>query len=223
MAYNAVRRVVMRHVFAFALMLSLGAGLAGCGKSEEERKAEEAQQAAEDAAEEMARGFEGLAKAMEGLAAGAAAPDGKPVDPVSFRDLEAALPQMPGWEQEKPRGERMTSPIPFSQTETSYANGDARVDVKIVDSGFNQMLIAPWAMFLAAGYERETSEGFERSVQVDGHSGFERWESEGRQGELNVVVARRFLVTLEGRDIDDPAVLHAFMRRVDTAKLETLK
>lgn len=213
----------MRHFWTLGLVISLGAGLVGCGKSEEERRAEEAQQAAESAAEDMAKGFEGLAKAMEGLAGNVTGGDGKPVDPVSFRDLQAALPEMSGWEMEAPRGERMTSPIPFSQTETSYTRGDARIDAKIVDSGFSQMLIAPWAMFMAAGYERETSDGFERSVQIDGNPGFERWESGQRHGELNVVVAKRFLVTIEGRDIDDPKVLHDFMRGVDMGKLEEMK
>jgi hypothetical protein len=213
----------MRHLWTLGLVLSLGAGVAGCGQSEEERKAEEAQEAAEAAAEDMTKGFEGLAKAMEGLAAGAAGNAETPVEPVRFQDLESALPRMSGWEMEAPRGERMTSPIPFSQTETSYTSGNARIDAKIVDSGFSQMLIAPWAMFLAAGYERETSDGFERSVQVDGHPGFERWESGQQHGELNVVVAKRFLVTIEGRDIDDPKVLHAFMRSVDIEKLKGLE
>lgn len=211
----------MRYVITPLLIATLGAGLAGCGPSEEERKVEEAQQAAEQAADDMAKGFEDMAKAMEGLAAGGGG--GAAVDPVSFRDLEATLPEMSGWERETPRGERMTSPITFSQSETSYTRGDARIDVKVVDSGFNQMLIAPWAMFLAAGYERETSEGYERSVQVDGHPGFERWESAPRTGELNLVIAKRFLVTIEGSDIDDPKVLHEFMQGIDTGKLGGLK
>lgn len=210
----------MRTLMACGLILSLSAGLTGCGQSEEERKVEEAQQAAEAAAEDMAKGLEGLARAMEGAAGGG---ETAPVDPVSFRDLETTLPAVAGWERETPRGERMTSPIPFSQSETSYARDDARVDVKVVDSGFNQLLMAPWAMFLAAGYERETSEGFERSLEIDGHPGFERWTAGDRSGELNLVVAKRFLVTIEGRDIDDPKVLHEFARALDLGKLRGMK
>ena len=67
----------------------------------------------------------------------------------------------------------MTSPIAFSQTEARYKMGEAQVEVKIVDSAFNQMLVAPWAMFLTAGYEKETSDGYEKSVDVGGHPGFE--------------------------------------------------
>ena len=46
---------------------------------------------------------------VQGAASGGAAtPDGKPAEPVRFQDLIALLPQLEGWEQEKPTGERMT-------------------------------------------------------------------------------------------------------------------
>lgn len=60
---------------------------------------------------------------------------------------------------DKPKGERMTAPVAFSQTETRYRTGDAQIEVKIVDSAFQQMLVAPWAMFLAAGYEKKPTTG----------------------------------------------------------------
>jgi hypothetical protein len=212
---------IMRQLWLLGLVIAVGAAPAGCGKSEQERKVEEAQQAAEKAAEDMARGFEGLARAMEGVAKSGA--EGAAAEPVSFRDLETALPDVPGWTRDAPRGERMTSPIPFSQAEADYASGGARVEARIVDSAFNQLLMAPWAMFLTAGYERETSDGYERSVQIDGHPGFERWESANRSGELNLVIARRFLVTIEGHDIDDPKVLRDFADRIDKGRLAALK
>jgi hypothetical protein len=124
---------------------------------------------------------------------------------------------------DKPRGERMTSPVPFSQSEVQYTRDEASIEAKIVDSGFSQLLMAPWAMFMASGYERETSEGYERSAEIAGNPGFERWNSASRDGELNFVVAKRFLVTLEGRNIDDTKILHEFARGIDQAKLDSLK
>jgi hypothetical protein len=211
-------------------------GAAGCGRSEAERQAEiaaaEAKKAAEAAAKaaeqaggEAAKGAEDFAKAMEGMAsamAGAAAGTMK-ADPVSFRDLQTVLPEVPGWTMGKPQGERMTSPVPFSQTEAQYENGASRIDVKIVDSAFHQILLAPWSMFLATGYEKETGSGYEKSVTVGGHPGFQKWNNEVKDGELNLVVAKRFLVTIEGNDISDPKVLHDFAGKLDTAKLTELK
>jgi hypothetical protein len=213
-----------------ALAAMLGAA---CGKSEAEKQAEDMAAAAEKAAEQMekaaeaagddpAAGMAGFADAMKGMADAMAGGEGKAVDPVSFRDLQAVLPEVSGWTMDKPRGERMTSPIAFSQTETSYDKGDARIDVKIVDSGFNQMLMAPWAMFLGAGYERETDEGYEKAVTIDGNPGFEKWNTESKDGELNIVVAKRFLVTVEGRGIEDISVLHDVFSKLDTGKLAAL-
>ena len=71
---------------------------------------------------EAAKGMEDFAKAMQGMAAAMARrpAGGKPADPVSFRDLQAAFPAVDGWTMDKPKGERMTAPVAFSQTETRY-------------------------------------------------------------------------------------------------------
>jgi hypothetical protein len=117
----------------------------------------------------------------------------------------------------------MTMPVPFSQTEATYTKGDAQIEVKIIDSAFSQLLVAPWAIFLTAGYEKETSDGYEKSVNVGGNPGFEKWDSNDNDGELNLVVAKRFLITIEGSDIADTKVLHEFASKLDVGKLGSLK
>jgi hypothetical protein len=231
----------MRYMNKVVIAMALVAAVA-CGKSEAEKQAEEAADQAKKAAEAMqkaaeaggaaaaqgaagaaAQGMEAFAKAMQAAATAAGGSDGKPVDPIGFQQLQTALPSVSGWEMEKPRGERMTMPVPFSQTEATYKKGDAEIEVKIVDSAFSQLLVAPWAMFLTAGYEKETSEGYEKSINVGGNPGFEKWNSEDKDGELNLVVAKRFLVTIEGSDIGDAKVLHEFASKLDVGKLAALK
>ena len=207
-----------------------------CGKSEEEKAAEKAAEETKEAAEALqkaaetgaaagAAGLEDFAKAMEGVAGAMAGktPDGKTVEPVRFQELQAALPEVSGWQRGTPTGERMTSPVPFSQAEADYTMGEANISVKVVDSAFSQMLIAPWAMFLTAGYERETSEGYEKSVTIGGNPGFERYNTANKDGELNIVLAKRFLLTVEGDNITDTKVLHEFASKIDASKLESLK
>jgi hypothetical protein len=238
----------MRHFAAYGLLAAVL--MTGCGKSEEQKAAEKAaedaktaaaaiQKAAESAAAAgtaaaaagtaagaaaAAQGLEGFAKAMEGVAGAMAGkgPDGKPVQPISFRDLQTALPELSGWKRDEPRGERMTSPIPYSETEAQYEMGESQITVKIVDSAFNQMLIAPWSMFLTAGYEKESSDGYEKSVNLGGNPGFEKWNSRSKDGELNLVVAKRFLVTIDGNNIADTKVLQEFASKVDAEKLTAL-
>lgn len=201
-----------------------------CGKSEAEKQAEAAAENAKKAAEAMtaaggdaAKGMADMAKAMEGMAAAMGGGDGKTVDPVGFDVLAGVLPSVSGWEMEKPEGERMTSPFAFSQAETTYRKGDAQIDVKVVDTGFAQMLIAPWSMMLAAGYSKESSDGYEKAVTVGGNPGFERWQQDSKSGELNVLVSKRFLVTIEGHDLADTKVLNQFASAMDMGKLAGLK
>lgn len=223
----------MQKVFTVAAALALAASIA-CGQSEAERRAEEAaaeaqmaaeaaSKAAEEAGAEVAKGMEGFAKAMEGMAGALAGGDGKTVEPVRFQALEGMLPQVSGWEMAKPQSERMTSPIAYSETEATYRKGDASIDVKVVDSGFSSMLIAPWSMMLATGYSRETSDGYEKAVTVNGQPGFEKWDSGSKDGELNLLVNKRFLVTVEGDDLEDTKVLHEFVSTMDMEKLAALK
>ena len=147
---------------------------------------------------------------------------GKAADPVSFRDLQTAFPEVSGWTMEKPKGERMSSPVAFSQTEVRYKNGEQEIEVKIVDSAFNQMLVAPWAMFLSAGYEKETDDGYEKSTTVAGNPSFEKWNDKRKDGELNIVVAKRFLVSVEGNQLTDVKQLHDFAGKIDFGKLAAL-
>jgi hypothetical protein len=208
--------------------LVAAAAIAACGGSKSEEAGERTETAAEGAqagadamqkgAESMAKGFEAMAKSF-----GGGAGDIKPVEPASFRDLQAALPEVSGWERENPSGERMTSPFAYSQASVTLRKGDASIDAKILDSGFNQLLFAPFSMFMVTGYEKETSDGFERSVSIDGNPGWERWNSSSRSGELNVVVGKRFLIQIEGNDIDDVKVLRTVLDRTDLRKLSSLQ
>lgn len=211
--------------------LALAVLTAGCGKSEEEQRAEEAAKAAEEtaqsaekAAESAAKGLEEMAKGLEQLAAGGSATvDGKKIEPVRFQDLIALLPQLDGWEQEKPTGERMTSPFPTANAKARYTKGDASIEVEIVDSAFNQLLLAPIAMFLQSGYSTESTSGYEKSVQVNGQPGWEKWNIDSKNGEVNALVNKRFLVSVEGDNLDDAKVLQDVASKMDFGKLAGLK
>ena len=230
----------MQKPFTVAVMCALVATLA-CGKSDTAKQAEEAAKQAEQAAaaaskaaeagakageaasETMAKGMEDFAKAMSGMAGAMAGGDGKTVEPVTFQALQTMLPELSGWEMTKPRGERMTSPVAFSQTETTYTKGDTRIDVKVVDSGFASLLIMPWSMMLATGYSKETSEGYEKAVKVKDEPAFEKWNSESKNGELNILVNKRFLVSIESNDIADTKPLHDIADKMDFGRFASLK
>jgi hypothetical protein len=215
----------MKSYWYAAAVLAAACTFAACGKSSEQKAAEELQKSSQDmqkGAEDMAKGLEAMARGMSGGAATGDS-DVKPVDPVSFRDLQTVMPEVSGWEKTNPTGERMSSPFSFSQASVTYKKGDAEIEQKIMDSGFNQLLFTPFTMFMAAGYEKETADGFERSVNVGGYPGWEKWDKGSKNGELNVVVNKRFLVQVEGHGVDDIKTLHAVLDQTDLKKLASLK
>ena len=195
-----------------------------CGKSPEQKQADEIQKSAE----QLQKGAESAAKGLSDLVAGISSAAGgegniKPVDPVNFRDLIALLPAPAGWEREKPTGERMTAPVSFADASVRLMKGDATVTAKITDSGFNQLFVAPFAIFLAGNYEQETSNGYEKSVKVGDAPGMEKWDSETKSGNLTIIVNKRFIVEIDGSSIDNPKVLHEMIDKIDLKTLAAMK
>jgi hypothetical protein len=207
----------------FATVLMAAVLTAGCGKSEEQKQAEEAAKASAQTAQDMAKGAQDMAKGLEAMAKGMQQMGATAAEPVSFRDLQTMFVPFEGWEMDKPTGEKMSMPVKFSEAEVTYRNGDSSIDAKIVDSALNQILLAPLSMFLVSGYEKETSDGYEKSTQVAGHPGWEKWDSGNKGGEVNAVVNRRFIVTLEGNQIPDTKVLHQLADKMNLGKLASLK
>jgi hypothetical protein len=167
---------------------------------------------------EAAKAMQSMANALGGVGG-----DGKPVDPIAFQTLQSHLPKVSGWEMKEPEGERMTMPVPFSQVETRYTKDKSRIDVKIVDTGFAQLLVAPWSMMLASGYERETSRGYEKSTTIAGNPAIEKWNKDRKNGEIDVLIGKRFMVTIEGRDIDDIKTVQEFASNFDFGAIAALK
>jgi hypothetical protein len=219
------------------MMVVVACGLTGaCGKSEEEKQAEALAKAAEDtakaaerladaaakqgetAAADMTKAMQDMANAFSGAGA-----DGKKVEPIAFQTLQSHLPKVSGWEMSEPQGQRMTMPVPFSQIETDYRKGDSQVELTIVDTGFAQLLIAPWSMMLAAGYESETSDGYEKATSIGGNPAVEKWNKRDKSGELNILVGKRYMVTIDGRDLSDVKDLHQFASAMDLNAIAALK
>jgi hypothetical protein len=209
---------------------------AACGKSEQEKQAEaaaaevkaaakkfdEAAKKAQAESSDVAKGLEAMAQGLAG-AASAVGGNGEPVTPVSFKQLQSVFPTLPGWTRGKPTGEQMTSPVAYSQSEIRYTKGDGRIELKIIDSGFHQLLLAPYTVFLTAGYERQTENGYEKSTKVGAEPGWEKWNAAANTGEVNAVVAKRFLVQAEGHKVEDIKILHDVLGKIDFVRLGKLK
>lgn len=211
-------RIVLSCTIAAALLLG------GCGKTEEQKKIEDLARKAEEAGKALQEGTRGMTDALKGL--GDAANDGKKVEPVDFRELKALLPEkLSGMTREGAEGEKASAMgVKVSEAHANYVSATgASATVKITDmgsvSGLVGMATMAWA---AADIDRETETGYERTTTFDGHKAFEKYDSEGRNAELNILVERRFVVTIEGSDVD-MSFLKEAARSIDLSKLASMK
>lgn len=214
----------MRACGIYCLIAVFAVAGAACGGMKDEAK--QAEQAAQQAAQQAANASPDLAKSMEqfgnAMQQMQKGPNGENVQPVDFKALQGIFPVISGWEREEPKGESMTSPVKFSQAETAYTKDEARIEVKIIDTAMSQLLTMPYQMFLAVGYSKQTSTGYEKAAQVAGQPGWEKWDSEAKRAEVGLIVGQRFMVTVEGSDTDVKTV-HDVIGKMDLGKLAGLK
>ncbi len=127
----------------------------------------------------------------------------KPVDPVNFRELLFFLVDLPGWvADDKPEGATISyGEYKISQAQRSYSAGDKSLSVTVVDGAYVPMAYSNFQMYKT--FEMDTSEQYAKGTTFKGYPGVESYEYEPKTGFLMVMVADRFLVTVEGDPVDN--------------------
>lgn len=60
------------------------------------------------------------------------------------------------------------------------------------------MGMAAWSM---AEVDKETKSGYEKTTRINGMKAYEKYDNDGKDGEINVIVADRFVVNVKGRNV----------------------
>ena len=162
---------------------------------------------------------------LEDAVSGMEDEDGEGAEPVDFRELRELVPEeVSGMERTDLEGEQQGAMgMAISRVKATYDDGsDAQIDVKLIDiggvAGF-QMLGYGWAQ---TEVDRETETEFERTGSFDGHRSREMYNSDRQMGEMQVLVSDRFIVEVEGRNVDMSALEQA-MESTDLQQLESLE
>jgi hypothetical protein len=145
------------------------------------------------------------------------------VKPVDVELLKSFLPELAGWTKGRPRGEQMTTPYVLSNAKAHYTRGDSTIDIEITDSALNPMIFAPFAAFMAAGFDERTRDGYKKAAAIAGSPGFESWEKGPGHGEVTVIVANRFVVRASGRRVPGIDAIRRAVAAIDLRKLAALK
>jgi hypothetical protein len=139
---------------------------------------------------------------------------------VNFKELLPFVDlKIPGWTMEgKPSGATLKQGnVMVSEARVSFKAGDQTLEVIIMD------FLGKTIPFLAAQQlQMETNEETVRTTEVQGFKAFETFRHQDKQGELNISVADRFWVKLDGEGIDNLEVLTKVAQQMDLKKLATL-
>lgn len=217
----------MTRQLAAGILASVLVAAPACGPSAEQKKAEEAAKAVAEAtktgADQMAQGAAAMAKGFEQLAKGMTAAGTGKVDVLPFEKLGEAFPEVSGWTRSEVRGKSSTMPFAMSEAEATYENGDARVRLEVVDTALNQMILAPFSMFLVQNYSERSSDGYKKGLTFKGQPAFEEVNNRSKSGEITVVVDKRFIVHARGRNVTDVEAARTVLEKMDFSKLTAAK
>jgi hypothetical protein len=120
-------------------------------------------------------------------------------------------------------GKQSALGLNISYAQATYTAGDTQIEAKISDVSsmgeFMKMAQYAWAQ---NEMERESEEGYERTITLGGHTGQESFQNEGKRGRIQVMVDGRFVVEIDGSGVEMEK-LHELVKTIDLGKLAALQ
>jgi len=139
---------------------------------------------------------------------------------VNFKELLPFVDiKVPGWVMVgNPCGITLKQgKVMVSEARVSFRAGDMTLEIVIMD-----FLGKPLPFLQRQQMEMENNEETVRITKVQGFRALESYRRHDKQGDLNVSVADRFWVKLDGDGIDNLEVLETAAHQMDLNKLATL-
>jgi gamma-glutamylcysteine synthetase len=147
--------------------------------------------------------------------------DGEQVEAMNFRDLKELLPtSLLGMDRTKHQGEKSGAMgFTISQAEAEYQEDDKRLKVQVVDAAQMGMAKLGMVAWTSIEVDKEGDFGYERTTMIDGNKAFEKWDAKTSKGELIILYNDRYIINLDGRNIDGDDLRKA-LKKIDLDDLE---
>lgn len=181
----------------------------GCMRKAKRDQIRETVKSMQAAAEQMQKAGPAISQMEQAAKAMEQAAKATPVEPVDFRELKALLPaELAGMKRTSVEGEKNGAMgMSIAKAEARYENDGASVKITVSDfgglSGFAAMAQFGWAM---QEIDRETENGYEKTITLAGNKAIEKYNKEGKNGEVRIMIKSRFMVEIEGNGIDMAAI-----------------
>jgi hypothetical protein len=148
------------------------------------------------------------------------------IEVVDFAKLLPLLPDAPAeWTADKAEGS--TDDIggtKITSVHRDYRKGEGDIapttSISILDSAANPDYVA--STTAAWNMSTETPEGYTKTLTIEGMPGFETFENEGKHGTLWLMVAKRYVLTIETQG-QEAKELQEWLKRIDVKKLAEIK
>jgi len=211
-------RLILAGLALLGLLVMMGCGMCSRKPDADQaaQKEEEAQKAAEPGLQQMGDALSKMKEAMEGK--------GEPVEPVDHKALKALLPETAAdLARESAEGEKSGAMgVKVSMARARYASEESSLEIEITDmgtaSGLTAMASAAWTL---VDMDKESDAGYERTTTFRGHRAFEEYDNNAQRGEMRVLVAKRFIVKVQGSNLPMDRIKSA-LSEVDFGQLTVL-
>lgn len=210
-----------------AILAAAALALAACGKEEPPKPVDpgtKVEQAAKQLGDAARQGdMQQAGEAMKQM--GAALTGSMKVEPVDFRTLKEMLPEsIAGMKRTAAEGSRTSVVgIASSKAEATYQDGKGgRITLDITDVGTLSGVTAMAFAWVNVEIDKEGTSGYERTTTVAGRKAYERYDTASRTGELDVIVAGRFIVGAKATGVEMKVFKEA-VAKLDLEKLDALK
>lgn len=143
--------------------------------------------------------------------------------------LQALLPAPDGWTKvaDSARQMAVSAGCDYAAAFASFTRGAARAKVTVADTGGASeclVLLAPMIAALPEGHAETIPPATTIArTRHDYGTAADRWDGADRVADIEVLVGGRFVVTLEGRQLETPDDLRAMLKSIDFKKLADLK
>jgi hypothetical protein len=207
------------------LALALACAMAaGCGQEKPQDPASKMERATREIGEAAKSGnMAQMGSAVKEM--GSAFSEGTRVEPVDFRELAKLLPETIGALKKVANegAKRNVVGVASSQAQATYENGKGgRLVLELTDAGSMTGLASMALAWVNVDIDKEGSDGYEKTTNVAGRKAYERYSKPRRTGELDVIVAGRFIVSAKATGLDMAAFKDA-IGKLDLDKLEAMR
>jgi hypothetical protein len=188
-------------------LLAISIFLSSCGKKKEE-------QTEQEKAMEL---VDKITKEAENIS------NEEPKEVVDAKLLKELLPEEAAGLARKSAESEKVGAMGFmvSKAEAKYKNDDSSIEINIIDvAGTGALMgMAAWSMM---DMDKETENGYEKTTTYKGNKAYEKFNSKNNDGEMAVIVAKRFVVSVKGRNMAMDKIKDT-LDDIDFGKLEDLK